>query len=156
VGLDLVHRRSDGAHGVYEVVTDTAKEIFWGVVLAVLFTLPAVCKGDYVIAFHASWCQPCKEMVPVEKSLCEAGYKIRTADIEESPSLAKYYKVDRIPCYCYVLEYGDGDYDSGCRIVGKCTQRQLEALCRMPFMATVGDVTRRTLGNAALLLGGGL
>lgn len=139
------------------MMTD-AKEILCGCVLGILFGLAgaACASADYVLAFHAQGCRPCAEMVPVENSLAAAGYTIRTVDVGEYPSMRRYYRVSVVPTYVYVVECGAGDYDSGCRIVGKCSRRQLESLCRMPYLATVGDVTRHTLRNVSLLLGGGL
>jgi hypothetical protein len=138
---------------------DELKEIFWGAVLGIVCTLPLAVAAHgqtYVVAFHAPGCVPCAEMVPVEKALCEEGYTIKTIDITEHPSWKRYCRVTRVPTYAVLVSCGDGDYDTGCRIIGKCTKAQLEALCRMPYLETAADITRRTLRSVAMVIGGGL
>ena len=112
-------------------------------------------KADCIVAFHATWCGPCRAMAPVEDKLIKEGYDIRKVDIDLQPELAKRYNVDRIPCFVYIHEtaWWSG-YEFG-RIEGYCTEKQLRRLCVMPGITTIGaayrSALREILGTPILL-----
>jgi hypothetical protein len=112
------------------------------------------CSADFVIAFHGPGCRPCTEMTPVENALQQQGYDIRACDVTEWPQLARFYRIRTIPQYVYVTEIGGKQYDSGLRIVGKCSQQQLQTLCEYPIPAAIGDGIRRTFRVVSVMLGG--
>lgn len=66
-------------------------------------------KNDlYVIKFWATWCQPCKMMVPslnkLEKEFPDI--KFVSVDIDQVPMLAKRFKIRTVPT---LLVFKDGD-----------------------------------------------
>lgn len=55
-----------------------------------------------LLAFSASYCQPCQQMVPVWDRLRGDGFPIRIIDITENPALTRQYKIDRIPMHVLI------------------------------------------------------
>lgn len=52
-----------------------------------------------ILKFSATWCQPCKRMIPIMEELKQAkpDIKIEEIDIDEAPLLAQKYKVKVLP-----------------------------------------------------------
>lgn len=55
-----------------------------------------------VIAFTASWCQPCKRNKPKLVELERNGATIVHVDIDADPALAQQYKITSVPTYVVV------------------------------------------------------
>ena len=49
--------------------------------------------------FYATWCQPCKRVVPILEEIAELypDIKITKIDVEENPELTNFYKVKGVP-----------------------------------------------------------
>lgn len=54
-------------------------------------------KQAPVLAFHATWCKPCKKMASQWKRVEKAGYTVRYVDIDKEPELAKKWGVTGVP-----------------------------------------------------------
>lgn len=128
-------------------MTDEAKNIAWGLVMAVLISVALACifstccRADCVVAFGATWCGPCQEMKPIEEALRKEGMDIRYVDIDINKPLAKAYGVRGVPCFVRVIERDGKTYEAG-RIVGKCSAAQLRRLCVLPLATTIGSAAR--------------
>jgi len=56
-----------------------------------------------VVAFTASWCEPCKRAAPTLTALREQGVSITAIDIDQHPSLAKSYDVSSVPTFLVLV-----------------------------------------------------
>lgn len=66
-------------------------------------------KETVLLDFWASWCGPCKMMMPVVDEIAEAGIenlKVGKINIDEEPDLAEQYRVMTIPTFM-VLKNGE-------------------------------------------------
>lgn len=59
--------------------------------------MAARAKQAPVLAFHATWCKPCKKMAVQWKRIEKAGYKVRYVDIDNEPELAKKWGITGVP-----------------------------------------------------------
>jgi thioredoxin-like negative regulator of GroEL len=59
---------------------------------------PCPCKVR-VLAFTASWCEPCRRNVPALAQIRASGVNVQIIDIDERPQLAKRYNVATVPMY---------------------------------------------------------
>lgn len=51
-----------------------------------------------LLRFHASWCQPCKQLAPViEQIKSEVGIEVRDVDVEQEPDTAAFFGVIGVP-----------------------------------------------------------
>jgi thioredoxin 1 len=80
-------------------------------------------KGTILVDFFASWCPPCRALVPILKQLEKEGVEVRSIDAEERRDLAEKYDVRAFPT---VIAFTDGR--PGKRIVGLTTREKLLAL----------------------------
>ncbi len=65
-------------------------------------------RGEPVLLnFTTTWCGYCKQMKPALAQLAAAGYPIRDVDGDQSPDLAKRYKISGYPTYVIVDESGE-------------------------------------------------
>lgn len=60
-----------------------------------------------LVDFYASWCGPCNMLSPVIDELSEEteGLDFFKVDVDECPSIAQMYRIDRIP-YVVVMKKG--------------------------------------------------
>ena len=63
-------------------------------------------KGLVLIDFFASWCGPCKMISPILEELSKEmpDVKFCKVDVDESPSLARMFKVESIPFLALVRD----------------------------------------------------
>jgi thioredoxin 1 len=63
-------------------------------------------KGLVLIDFFASWCGPCKMISPILEELSGEmpDVKFCKVDVDESPSLARMFKVESIPFLALVRD----------------------------------------------------
>ena len=57
-----------------------------------------------LLDFHAGYCQPCQQMVPVFQRMERDKFPIRRIDITDQPDVSKQYRVDRIPTMILLVE----------------------------------------------------
>jgi thiol-disulfide isomerase/thioredoxin len=74
--------------------------------LAVLTTAyypPSDATAEPVLLdFHAEWCGPCQKMRRAVEQLSRQGYPVKSIDIDQSPELAKRYRVQSVPTFIVV------------------------------------------------------
>lgn len=85
---------------------------------------PNELPGRVVMVYSPS-CGPCKVMIPRVQQLQNSGYKLRTVNAHNEPSLAKEWKVRCYPTFIY-LKDGVEQFRSS----GSMSQNQLEQFCR--------------------------
>ena len=63
-------------------------------------------KGNFIVDFYASWCNPCKEMEQNLKKLDakSKGIKIYQVNIEKSPHLVAKYGTPQVPALLYIRD----------------------------------------------------
>lgn len=63
-------------------------------------------KGNYIVDFYATWCEPCHEMEKNLKklSLKKKGIKIYQINIDDSPKLVAKYGTPQIPALLYIKD----------------------------------------------------
>jgi thioredoxin 1 len=57
------------------------------------------CQRPKVLAFTASWCEPCQRAKPALIQIQAAGVDVEIIDIDERPELAKQYGVTSVPTF---------------------------------------------------------
>lgn len=79
-----------------------------------------------LIDFWASWCAPCKMMLPVVEQLAEeyeGKVKVGKVNVEEEPELARQFQVMSIPMFAVVK---DGKVVN--QMIGARPKSELEAM----------------------------
>lgn len=73
--------------------------------MALVTESPASDTPDVLLLdFTASYCQPCKQMLPILQRMEQDKYPIRQIDITEEHELARKYNVDRVPTMVLLVE----------------------------------------------------
>lgn len=103
--------------------------VLWTAIALVALSLIAYAKADCVVAFGASWCEPCRQMKPIEDKLRAEGVDIRYVDIDANPVLKRAYRVARVPTFVYVAETPTSNYECD-RLVGLQTEQTLRQFCQ--------------------------
>ena len=99
----------------------------WAVILFALFSRCAVgiARGEdespTLLAFHATWCGPCRQMEPVVAEIEREGFRVRHVDIDQDRDLTIRYRVRAVPTF--VIVERDREVD---RIVGGTTLERLK------------------------------
>ena len=84
----------------------------------------AAAAGEAVLlSFEASWCGPCRQMVPLVESVAAAGWPVRRIDVDRETDLVRRFGVTAVPCYVLVVK----GRETG-RIDGATTKADLERL----------------------------
>jgi thiol-disulfide isomerase/thioredoxin len=84
----------------------------------------AAAAGEAVLlSFEASWCGPCRQMVPLVESVAAAGWPVRRIDVDRETDLVRRFGVTAVPCYILVVK----GRETG-RIDGATTRADLERL----------------------------
>ena len=73
-----------------------------------------------LLDFHAGYCQPCQQMVPVFQRMERDKFPIRRIDITDQPDVSKQYRVDRIPTMILLVEGREAQ-----RFVGLTSEEEL-------------------------------
>ena len=126
------------------------------IILALLLTLlPSLTtKADFVVAFGAKWCGPCRAMKPTEDKLIQAKYRIYQVDVDEREDLKLAYRVYRLPTLVYVAETSQGNIEMD-RVTGYQTEEQIKYFCRphpvITNPAPVANAVRSVLGLPLIL-----
>jgi thiol-disulfide isomerase/thioredoxin len=90
--------------------------------LALLVTTGTASRSaPTLLEFSATWCGPCQATRPEVERLKDEGYPVRVIDVEESPSLAKRYKIVPIPAFVVV----DSEGHELARRTGAATAKEL-------------------------------
>jgi len=84
---------------------------------------PAASDQTVLLDFTASWCGPCRQMLPVVERLAAEGIPVRKVDIDSEPQLAKQFGVKGVPCFVMI----SGGRETG-RLVGATGYEQLRQL----------------------------
>ena len=111
---------------------------FWRALTALFvlfFVLGVISRGDcqhpqppantVLLDFYGSQCPPCRAMRPVIEQLKQAGYPVRSINVNEEPIMAQKYGITNIPCFIMV---SDGRVVS--RTVGMTSANNLASICQ--------------------------
>ena len=61
-----------------------------------------------LLDFYATWCGPCKTMMPTIERLSEnAPFKVEKVNVDENPDLASQYGIRGIPTLIFVDDSGE-------------------------------------------------
>ena len=61
-----------------------------------------------LLDFYATWCGPCKTMMPTIERLSEnAPFKVEKVNVDENPDLASQYSIRGIPTLIFVDDSGE-------------------------------------------------
>jgi len=72
-------------------------------VLTTAYAPPSDATAEPVLFdFHAEWCGPCQKMRRAVEQLSRQGYPVKSIDIDQSPELAKRYRVQSVPTFIVV------------------------------------------------------
>jgi len=69
--------------------------------LAHLSALPPQQLPREVAMFYSLNCNGCKEMLPVVQELQNAGYRLKSIDLNQNPTVAKEFDVRSVPAFIY-------------------------------------------------------
>ncbi len=98
-----------------------------------------VAAGDtLLLAFEASWCGPCRQMVPLVESVAAAGWPVRRIDVDRETDLVRRFGVTAVPCYVLVVKGREVG-----RIDGATTSADLERLLARSATPLGGAATPR-------------
>lgn len=82
-------------------------------------------SAQHLIAFHGGeYCEPCKRMAPIIKSIEADGFRVEHVDVEQGREMAQLYRVQVVPTFVVV---GQGGKESG-RLTGMQTKQSIMRL----------------------------
>jgi hypothetical protein len=76
-----------------------------------------------LLDFTASYCGPCKEMVPTIQSMEKAGFPIRKVDITTHPTISRQFQVEKIPTFILLVNGQEKN-----RLVGRRSEDELRSM----------------------------
>ena len=76
-----------------------------------------------LLDFTASYCGPCKEMVPTIQSMEKAGFPIRKVDITAHPTISRQFQVEKIPTFILLVNGQEKN-----RLVGRRSEDELRSM----------------------------
>lgn len=82
-------------------------------------------SNTVLLDFYGSQCPPCRAMRPVIEQLKQAGYPVKSVNVNENPVMAQKYGIDSIPCFIMI---SDGKVVS--RTVGATSASNLAGICQ--------------------------
>jgi hypothetical protein len=74
-----------------------------------------------LLDFTASYCGPCKEMVPTIQAMEKAGFPIRKVDITAHPNISRQFQVEKIPTFIVLVNGQEKN-----RLVGRRSGDELQ------------------------------
>ena len=57
-----------------------------------------------LVEFKASWCMPCKHLVPELEKVAQMGYLVGSCDIEINKEISDKYNISNIPALCLFID----------------------------------------------------
>lgn len=97
-----------------------------------------------LLDFYGSQCPPCRAMRPVIEQLKQAGYPVRSINVNEEPIMAQKYGITNIPCFIMI---SDGRVVS--RTVGMTSANNLASICQRGINDAYALQHKRGLANVA-------
>jgi thiol-disulfide isomerase/thioredoxin len=126
-------------------------------VVCALGASTASANETVLLDFTASWCGPCRQMLPVVDRLAAEGLPVRKIDIDAQPELAKRFGVTGVPCFVMLSqgrevgrEVGATSYETlRALVVGGMQSGPAEAGPNMPAPLTMDpSFASHTAGTA--------
>lgn len=109
-----------------------------------------------LLDFSASYCQPCKQMVPIIQAMDRDGFPVRQIDITEEHELARRFQVDRVPTLVLLVEGKEAKRFVGLtssaelrREMNSAARRLAEARGNQPMNELVTSTTNADLGQTS-------
>lgn len=120
-------------------------------VVAVLFCFSTESRSENAIPpantvlldFYGTHCPPCRAMRPVIEQIKQAGYPVRSINVDEQTALAQQYGVSNIPCFIMISD-GRVFY----RTQGITSANNLAAICQSGINNAYAMQRKRALAQS--------